>query len=132
MSALPRRTLRAYTGPSCHRLACLDRDGRIPGWITPTLGHPSNRWGRGGATAIGGTGAPGLGTPRGPRCDYAHAHGSCPWEGTSLRPASDAGIGHVFRPCLPGRPYTAIHSPCGLLDGAPGALRSRWYAFAPG
>ena len=67
----------------CHRLACLGRDGRIPGRVTPTLGDPGDRWGRGGAAPGGGTGGPGMGAPRGPGCDHAHAHGSCPRRGGS-------------------------------------------------
>ena len=64
---------------------------------------------------------PGLGAPRGPGCDHAHAHGSCPRRGAPPGSASDAGVGHVFCPCLSGRSHQAIYGPCGLLDGAPGA-----------
>src|SRR5207244_990237 len=75
---------------------------------TPALGNPGDRGGRGGAAPVGGAGRPGMGAPRGPGCDHAHAHGSCPWGGAPPGPASDAGVGHVGRPCLPGSPHPAL------------------------
>src|SRR4029453_5553714 len=50
LSTLSRRTLCTHAGGPCHRLARLGRDGRIPGRVTPALGAPGNRYGRGGAT----------------------------------------------------------------------------------
>src|SRR4029453_12235000 len=101
LSTLSRRTLCTHAGGPCHRLAHLGRDGRIPGRVTPALGDPGNRYGRGGATPGRGPGAPGLGAPRGSRCNHTHAHGYCPREGAPPWPASDTGVGHIVCPCLP-------------------------------
>ena len=105
------------------------------------LGGLRRRWA---ALAIGGAegerapgrgaGGPGMGAPGGPGCDHAHAHGACARRRAPPGPASDAGVGDVFCPCLPGRSGQTSTVPAAywMVRPAPPAVRTvrrpSWYA----